>query len=80
MAYDDDDYDWDDEESDESGDEPTVLCPFCNEELLEDTPRCPHCGQYLSAEDFAARAKPTWVIVTALVCLGIALWWVFAGW
>lgn len=81
MAHDDDDdNDWDDEEGDDSGDEPTVPCPFCKEEILEDTPRCPHCGQYLSAEDFAAGGKPAWVIVTALVCLGIALWWVFAGW
>ena len=83
MAYDDDDDDgWDDDEGagDDSGDEPTVPCPFCKEEILEDTPRCHHCGQYLSAEDFVASGRPTWVIVTTLVCLGIALWWVVAAW
>jgi uncharacterized paraquat-inducible protein A len=79
MAHDDDD-DWDDGEGDDSADEPTVPCPFCKEEILEDTPRCPRCGQYLSAEDFSASARPMWVILTALVCLGIAVWWAVTGW
>jgi hypothetical protein len=74
----DDDYDYEDDGSSDDGDEePTVPCPFCGLEMLEDSPRCPSCGQYISAEDSPGPTKPLWVIATAIVCLGIALWWVF---
>lgn len=80
-ADDEDDDDWDDDEpawEDDPDDEPTVPCPSCGREMLEDSPWCPHCEQYVSADDHAAAKKPVWVIVTALVCLAIALWWVVA--
>ena len=76
-----DDDEWDDEVDgwgDDSDDEPTVPCPFCRREILEDTPRCPHCERYLSAEDHAGSRQPLWVVATAVVCLAIALWWIFA--
>lgn len=63
---------WDD-------DEPTIPCPYCRREILEDTPRCPHCEHYLSAEDAPAARMPPWVLLTALVCLGIVGWWIVAG-
>lgn len=74
--------DWDDAEADdgdELGEEPTVPCPYCRREILEDSPRCPYCERYISEEDHASPRKPLWVIATALICLGIALWWVFAS-
>lgn len=74
---------WDAEEGadigDDSDDEPTVPCPYCRREILEDSPRCPYCERYISAEDHAGLKKPLWIISTALVCLGVALWWVFAA-
>lgn len=73
---------WDEEENlddDDSADEPTVPCPYCRREILEDTPRCPYCERYISAEDHPAPRKPLWVIATALVCLGIAIYWVVAA-
>jgi hypothetical protein len=78
---DDEDDDWDDEsdDGDDSEFEPTVLCPYCREEMLEDSPQCPSCGQYISAEDQPGPRQPLWVIATALLCLAIALWWVFAA-
>jgi hypothetical protein len=85
MAYRDDDEDeaddWDDEAEDsdaDSDDEPTMPCPYCRREMLEDSPRCPHCERYISAEDSPPSGRPVWVVVTALVCLAIAVWWVFA--
>lgn len=80
----DDHDDWDDEEADfgddqYSDDEATIPCPYCRLEILEDSPRCPYCERYISAEDHAAPQKPLWIIATALVCLAIALWWAF-GW
>jgi hypothetical protein len=78
---DDPDDGWDDDlddevgSSDDSGDEPTVPCPYCGRQILEDSPRCPHCERYISAEDSPPPRKPLWVVATALICLGIVLWW-----
>lgn len=79
---DEEDDEWDeeaDDDGDEPDEEPTVPCPYCRREMLEDSPRCPHCERYISAEDHAAPGKPLWVILTALICLAIALWWVFVA-
>ena len=65
--------------SDDADDEPTVPCPYCRREILEDSPRCPYCERYISDEDHAGPSKPVWVIVTALICLGIAIWWVLGA-
>ena len=72
------DADDEDEDEDEGEDEePTIPCPYCRREILEDSPRCPYCERYISDEDHAAPGKPLWVILTALLCLGIAVWWLF---
>jgi hypothetical protein len=79
---DDGDQDWDDDEpdiDDDSDDEPTVPCPYCSREIFEDSPSCPHCHRYISAEDHAGPRRPLWVFVTALICLGVAIWWVFTA-
>lgn len=71
--------DFDEEEADDRDDEqPTVPCPHCRREILEDVPQCPYCEQYVSAEDYARQSKPLWVIVTAVVCLAISIWLAFA--
>lgn len=89
ARVDDDDDDDDDRfadaiaEDDDDDAEPTVPCPYCRREILEDTPRCPYCERYISTEDGAGSAlssRPTWVIVTALVCLAMALAWALGGW
>jgi hypothetical protein len=80
----DDDDAWDDDSEadadlrDDDDDDPTVPCPFCRRDILEDTPRCPYCERYLSPDDFARRSKPLWVLITAAVCLAIAIWLAFA--
>jgi hypothetical protein len=82
SAYrdDDEDDDWDPEDDadfgDDSDDEPTVPCPYCRREILEDVPQCPYCERYISDVDQAGPRKPLWIIATALVCLAAALWWV----
>ena len=79
---DEDEDDWSDDEADggdDSDDEPTVSCPYCKAEILEDSPRCPSCERYISAEDHAGPRKPRWVIATALICLGVAVWWLVAA-
>jgi uncharacterized protein (DUF983 family) len=69
----------DDEQDDGADDDGTVPCPACGELMFEDSPRCPSCGEYVSASTAAATARPTWIVVTVLVCLAVALWWVAGG-
>lgn len=72
---------WEDAEADYDGDdtdeEPTIPCPYCRGEILEDTPRCPYCERYISEEDQASPGKPLWMILTALICLGVAIGGIF---
>jgi len=56
-----------------------VNCPCYRREILEDSPCCPHCERYISKEDHDTPGKPVWVIATALICLEVAIWWVFAA-
>jgi predicted nucleic acid-binding Zn ribbon protein len=60
-------------------DEPTVACPYCGEEIHEDSPRCPHCENYLSQEDAPATAtnKPWWFLLGAGLGLLVFLRWLF---
>jgi predicted amidophosphoribosyltransferase len=78
---DDDEDDWEDTVylGADLDDEPTVPCPSCRRDILEDSPRCPYCGRYISEEDHAGPKKPLWIIATALICLGIAIWWVLSA-
>lgn len=80
---DDDDSDWDDDDiDDESADEDeesTIACPYCNEQIHEDSERCPHCEHYLSDED-APPARKSWLIVIGtMVCLYIVYRWIVGG-
>ena len=73
--YDDDVFD--DIDDDDEGS--TVPCPFCRREIPEDTPRCPYCENYISAEDRAAlpTSKPWWIILGAVLGLIAAYHWFF---
>ena len=69
------DEEWDDAYDEEELDEPLIPCPYCGVEMLEESPQCPSCGNYISAEDLPTTSQPTWVILTAVVCLLLALGW-----
>jgi hypothetical protein len=60
---------------DEQSDGDMAPCPACGEAMFEDSPRCPHCGEYVSVTG----TRPTWIVVTVLVCLAAALWWAVGG-
>ena len=68
---------WADDEDGDSSD--TLPCPVCGEPVFEDSPRCPSCGQYITPGGTGVAARPAWILITALVCLALALWWVFGG-
>lgn len=76
---DDDDRDDDDEALegvyDDEDDDLTVPCPYCQRPIHEDSQRCPYCEKYLSGEDAPPERKPLWIIIGALLCLGIVCCW-----
>ena len=67
--------DWNDD-----GDEgdSTIPCPYCGHEMYEDSPRCPHCGQYISEEDAPPRRAPWWIILGVVLCLCVVAVWIIA--
>lgn len=69
--YDDDDEDWGDDD-----DLPTIRCPYCRAEILEDLPQCPECGNYISTEDQPAQPKPMWIVIGLVACFLIVAVWV----
>jgi hypothetical protein len=57
-------------------DDLAVPCVYCGRPMYEDSPRCPHCGNYISAEDAPPGRKPLWIIIGALVCLFAVYRWI----
>lgn len=70
----DDSYD-EDYEVDEEDEYETDPCPHCGEPVHHEAILCPHCDRYLSKEDAPAEKKPRWFVITAIVCLIIAVIW-----
>jgi hypothetical protein len=74
------DYHTDDEESPyDDDDEPTIPCPYCRREILEEAERCPYCEHYISKEDAPPQRKPLWIVVGVIACLYVVyrwnVWW-----
>lgn len=70
--------DWvpDEEEFEPTDDElPTISCPACGREMLEESIRCPYCGDYRSDEDAPSNPKPTWIIVGLILCFVAVYFW-----
>lgn len=74
------DYDPDDPETYPAGlyndpELPTVPCPNCGEEILEDSEQCPRCGRYLSREDAPLQSRSgVWIILLILAILAAVIW------
>jgi hypothetical protein len=82
MAYRDDELEGDlsdreePDEADQSWDDDPepVACPYCGKQIVEDVAVCPHCRNFIVAED-APSGRPWWVVVGVAVCLLVALAW-----
>ena len=75
------------EDSDNDGDEvldsaadgeeeATVPCPYCKRPIVEDSPRCLYCENYISEEDAPRSAKPWWIILGVGLALYVAYRWI----
>lgn len=81
-TYDDDEWndgeDWvpDEHEFDPGDDElPTIPCPNCRHEMIEESIRCPNCGEYRSDEVIPSDPKPTWIVVGLVLCFCAVFFW-----
>ena len=75
----DDDWNSDDEvgyDDTEDKEECTILCPYCQEEIHEESLRCPFCENYLSTVDSPAQRRPLWLVVGIVICLILVLMWI----
>jgi hypothetical protein len=66
----------DDEDGWNEDDEATMPCPYCREEMYDDSPSCPHCGKYISEEDATAQQKPWWIVLGVLLCIIVIAMWI----
>jgi len=69
---------WDGHDDTDDSD-PTLPCPACGAAMFEDSPRCPSCGEYVTPGGSTVASRPAWILITAVLCLAIALWWIFGG-
>ena len=67
----------DDDSRSATDDEPTVACPNCGYEMLEIAHQCLRCGEIPTREFVPRSTQPRWVILTALLLLGIMLFCIF---
>lgn len=65
-----------DEEGVDHDSEPTVTCSNCGFEMLEIAYKCPRCGEIPTREFRQAPNQPRWVVLTALLLLGLLIWWI----
>jgi hypothetical protein len=72
MVEDPEDIAWPDDDDEE----PTIPCPHCRREILEDSERCPYCETYISKEDAPPARKPWWIIVGVAACLYVVYHWI----
>lgn len=56
--------DSEDDADDESTD--TLPCPHCRKDVVEDSPWCPHCGNYLHREENMPR-RSGWIGVVFII-------------
>ena len=69
------DEDFDDDLIDED-EEPTIQCPYCRREILEDLVRCPHCERYISQEDGPSQPKSWLIVIGVVLCLYVVYHWI----
>ncbi len=55
----------------------TVKCPKCGRQVYEEAEQCHYCGHWIDRQH---RARlPMWVIVTAVICLLMAIFLTLMG-
>ncbi len=62
---------------DSDDDLPEMMCPACGGGVTEDTQKCPHCGDWITAVE-ASEGTPLrsrrWVLIVAVLLMLLAMW------
>jgi len=57
------------------GDEAEELsCPACGAMVVEDTPKCPHCGEWITPIEAGGAFSKRWWLVVAILLMLLAMW------
>ena len=62
-----DDYEYDDSYDDEDEEDVYLPCPNCKQEIYEDAPKCPYCGEYVT---HSTALNPIWKWTAILLLAG----------
>ena len=79
MTFSEDDYDRDsplERDLIESDDQslPEMMCPNCRGAVAEDTQKCPHCGDWITAVDPPSRdGLKRWVFIAVVLLMLLAM-------
>ncbi len=49
-------------------------CPICGESIFALAQRCPHCGNFISAEHVRNR-RPLWIVAGVVLCLVVVFFY-----
>ncbi len=61
-------------DSDDEIEETLAECPKCGASVYDDIEQCPRCGEWITGSELpGGRGKRTFVVVVALVLLGLIL-------
>ncbi len=59
----------------------TALCPYCKKTIFDDTPRCPHCGQYITSRQLLGGGNGWKLFGLMMLFLALAIFmisWLFS--
>lgn len=69
------DYDEHEDDSYDDGDDdlPEMQCPSCGRAVVEDTQKCPHCGDWITPVDSTSGGLKRWLFVVAVLLMMLAM-------
>ncbi len=60
-------------EADQDDDLPVMSCPNCGGAVVEDTQKCPHCGDWITPADAASGGWKRWLFAVAVLLMLLAM-------
>lgn len=73
MSRDDFEYEWVDDDADDTADD-LLVCPSCRADVHEDTQQCPHCGDWITpVYPNEHRWRRVWIVAVILLLLAFLL-------
>jgi hypothetical protein len=58
------------ERADDDDDDDDMVCPACGKGVAIDTPKCPHCGDWIRPVVSAGGSRGKWFKIVVIILLG----------